>query len=154
MASWRRLNGERGASLVEMALVAPFLLLILLGIIEFGYTFGEFNEVRHAAREGARFAAVSNVALDTDADADLDAIDVKNAVCDTLNLAAGTVDVAFTRSGSAIGNEATVQVTANGGSLTNAPIISMFIPNSLSNTATFRLEQVPTWTATSFTNAC
>ena len=54
-----RKGGDAGASLVEFALIAPFLLLLLMGIIEFGFLFGQSNEVRHAAREGAHYAAVS-----------------------------------------------------------------------------------------------
>ena len=44
----RSQRSEQGASAVEMAMVAPFLLILLLGIIEFGYIFGQYNEVRHA----------------------------------------------------------------------------------------------------------
>ena len=58
----KRHKGERGASLVEFALIMPLLLILVLGIVEFGYLFAQFNEVRHAAREGARYAAVSNPA--------------------------------------------------------------------------------------------
>ena len=41
-----------------MALVAPFLLLLLFGIIEFAWVFGQNLSVTHGAREGARLAAV------------------------------------------------------------------------------------------------
>lgn len=149
-----RNNGERGASAVEMALVAPFLILILLGIIEFGYLFGEYNEVRHAAREGARFAAVSNVALDMDADTDIDETDVILAICGALDLTGATIDIALDRSGDAIGDTATVEITANVDSLSGAPIISGFIPDTLENEAVFRLEQPATWAATTVNDAC
>jgi Flp pilus assembly protein TadG len=149
-----RNSGERGASAVEMALVAPFLILILLGIIEFGYLFGEYNEVRHAAREGARFAAVSNVALDMDADTDIDETDVILAICGAIDLTGATIDIALDRSGDAIGDEATVGITANVNSLSGAPIISGFLPDSLANEAVFRLEQPATWAATKVSDAC
>ena len=149
-----RSNGERGASAVEMALVAPFLIVILLGIIEFGYLFGEYNEVRHAAREGARFAAVSNVALDMDADTDIDETDVILAICGALDLTGATIDIALDRSGDAIGDTATVEITANVDSLSGAPIISGFIPDTLENEAVFRLEQPATWAATTVNDAC
>lgn len=148
-----RRNNERGASAVEMALVAPFLVLLLLGIIEFGYLFGEYNEVRHSAREGARIAAVSNVAFDQDADGDFDEIDVRDYVCEVLNLPAGTTTVELKWTTNAIGQEAAVEVTANVASLSNAPLITSFLPASLSNTATFRLEQPATWPA-SYTGTC
>jgi Flp pilus assembly protein TadG len=50
---------ERGANLVEFALVAPFLILLLFGIIEFAWVFAQDLTVKHGAREGARLAAVA-----------------------------------------------------------------------------------------------
>lgn len=50
-----RSNRERGASLVEFAIVAPFLLILLFGIIDFGRYMAAAESVRAAAREGARF---------------------------------------------------------------------------------------------------
>jgi Flp pilus assembly protein TadG len=47
---------ERGASLVEFALVAPLLFLLLFGVIEFARLGHAFTTVWTAAREGARFA--------------------------------------------------------------------------------------------------
>jgi Flp pilus assembly protein TadG len=49
---------ERGAALVEFAAVAPLLLLILFGIIEYGYIFMVRQTVTHAAREGCRIAVL------------------------------------------------------------------------------------------------
>jgi len=55
----RVLSGEdRGASALEFALVAPVLLLLAMGIIEFGFMFQAQLALTHAAREGARMAAV------------------------------------------------------------------------------------------------
>ncbi|MGH8926247.1 MAG: TadE/TadG family type IV pilus assembly protein [Acidimicrobiia bacterium] len=56
---FRRHKSERGANLVEMALVAPFLILLLFGIIEFSWVFAQDLTVKHGAREGARLAAVA-----------------------------------------------------------------------------------------------
>jgi Flp pilus assembly protein TadG len=47
---------ERGAELVEFALVFPTLLLVMLGIIDFGFLFQHYEVVTNAAREGARVA--------------------------------------------------------------------------------------------------
>jgi Flp pilus assembly protein TadG len=58
----RRADGSRrnrGAVLVEFALVAPLLLILLFGIIEFGFAFVQMQEVRHGARETARLVAVN-----------------------------------------------------------------------------------------------
>jgi Flp pilus assembly protein TadG len=49
---------ERGAELIEFALTLPLLLLLVLGIIEFGFMFQEYEVVTNAAREGARLGAL------------------------------------------------------------------------------------------------
>ena len=53
-----RASGERGAVAVEFALILPVLLLILMGTIEFGRVYSQFQVYNGAAREGARCAAV------------------------------------------------------------------------------------------------
>lgn len=154
-----RQHRERGASAVEMAMVAPFLLIILLGIIEFGFVFGQYNEVRHAAREGARYAAVGNIETDTDADLDIDADDIKNTICNVINLSNANIqiDIDLLTTGD-IGENATVTVTAHTQSLSGAPLISTFVPDSLANTATFRIEQSVDWVDATYgsvsTDAC
>lgn len=52
----RRAGSEEGAELIEFSLTLPLLLLIVLGIIEFGFMFQEYEVVTNAAREGARIA--------------------------------------------------------------------------------------------------
>jgi hypothetical protein len=55
----RRLRqGERGAELIEFALVLPLLLLLVLGIVDFGFLFQRLEVVTNAAREGARIAVL------------------------------------------------------------------------------------------------
>jgi hypothetical protein len=51
-----RWSGESGAELIEFALVLPLLLLVSLGIIDFGLLFQRYQVVTNAAREGARVA--------------------------------------------------------------------------------------------------
>jgi TadE-like protein len=53
-----RSSRERGAALVEMAIVMPLLVLLLFGMIEASWAFALTNDARHGAREGARLAAV------------------------------------------------------------------------------------------------
>lgn len=50
----RRLGSERGAELIEMAIVTPILLLIIGAIFDFGMLFRSWEVVTNAAREGAR----------------------------------------------------------------------------------------------------
>lgn len=57
----RRIAGKkhrRGAAAVEMALVTPFLLTMLFGIIEYGWIFTVRQALTNAAREGARTAVL------------------------------------------------------------------------------------------------
>jgi Flp pilus assembly protein TadG len=56
----RRLRGERGASAVEFAFVAPLLILLALGIVEFGRAFQVQGTLSAAAREGVRMMALQN----------------------------------------------------------------------------------------------
>ena len=55
---YRRWRSEEGAQLVEFALVLPLLLLVVLGIAEFGFIFQRYEVVTNAAREGARIAVL------------------------------------------------------------------------------------------------
>ena len=50
---------QKGAEIVEFALVLPLLLLILFGIMEFGIVFFDKAIITNASREGARAGVVS-----------------------------------------------------------------------------------------------
>lgn len=59
MTSLRRLRAsERGAELIEMALILPVLLAMLAGIADFGRMFQRMEVATNAAREGARLASL------------------------------------------------------------------------------------------------
>ena len=62
----RRLGwkSESGAELIEFALTFPILLLVVLGILEFGLMFREYEIVTNAAREGARLRVLPNYSGD------------------------------------------------------------------------------------------
>lgn len=49
---------RRGVVSVEMALVAPVLIILLFGILEFGLVIKDYLGINQAAREAARIAAV------------------------------------------------------------------------------------------------
>jgi Flp pilus assembly protein TadG len=69
-----RLKSQRGAELIEMALVLPLLLLVLVGIADFGFLFQRYEVLTNAAREGARIAVLPAYT----------AADVQDRVCDYL----------------------------------------------------------------------
>jgi Flp pilus assembly protein TadG len=51
---------ERGATAVEFAMIVPLLLVLVLGIAEFGHAFQVQGTLSAAAREGARVMALQN----------------------------------------------------------------------------------------------
>ena len=58
MRTWRRRRGENGASFVEFALVAPVLLALLMGGIDFGFVGNDSTKLRQVVRESGRSASV------------------------------------------------------------------------------------------------
>ena len=54
----RRLKCDRGSQLVEFALIFPLLLLVVMGVVDFGLMFQRYEVLTNAAREGARVAAL------------------------------------------------------------------------------------------------
>jgi Flp pilus assembly protein TadG len=59
-SSWSRaIRSERGAAVVEMAVVTPLLLLMVFGILDFGRAMNYRNAATQLANEAARFASVN-----------------------------------------------------------------------------------------------
>ena len=54
----RARRDQEGAAAVEFAIVAIVLIMLLTGIVQFGFTFFQYLEIVHAAREGARWASL------------------------------------------------------------------------------------------------
>ncbi len=69
--SWRRRGnqsrrGERGTALVEAAFVTPLFLILIFGIMEFGFLFRNYLTVANTTREGSRTASVSGSSPEAD----------------------------------------------------------------------------------------
>lgn len=75
MSALKRLRSERGAELIEFALVFPVLLLVVLAIVDFGFLFQRMEVITNAAREGARIAVLPGY----------DAADVRARILDYVN---------------------------------------------------------------------
>lgn len=58
----RRASGERGAAMVELALIVPLLLALVFGIYQFGRGYNAKVELTGAVREGARAVALTTPA--------------------------------------------------------------------------------------------
>ncbi len=68
-----------GAALVEFAVLMPLLLMLVLGIVEFGYGLAQHLDVRHGAREASRLVAVDYGSSQA----------ITDAVCDRMDLSSG-----------------------------------------------------------------
>lgn len=51
---------QHGAAMVEMAIVLPVLLVLVLGYIDFGHAFYQWNAANKAVQVGARLASISS----------------------------------------------------------------------------------------------
>jgi len=135
---------ERGANLVEFAVLAPLLILLVLGIVEFGWLFGQNNAVKHAAGEASRYASV-----DGGPDSPITAAEIAQRACNDLLGGGGvsSLTVAVSDGGGSFGDDAAITVTAQVTSLSGLSLITSFLPTDLEATATFRLEQDATWSS-------
>jgi len=59
-----RRSSRTGTTIVEAAFVLPLLLLVVLGIIEYGWLFFNVQQITNAARQGARIAILPDVSVD------------------------------------------------------------------------------------------
>jgi Flp pilus assembly protein TadG len=98
-----RLLGERGAAAVEFAFIAPVLLVLLIGIVEYSKAFQAQSTLAAAAREGARAMVLTN-----------NAGTAKTAVVNaasSLGVPASAVTLSFSRGSSCSGARETDTVT-------------------------------------------
>ena len=110
---------ERGAAIVEMALVLPLLLALLMGILIYGQYFMLAHSVQQAANDGARAAIVGLDAADRSAVAtravrrSLQNVNGGSAVTVSETAEAITVAVAFTIPGDSFLRSALVRSPGN-----------------------------------------
>lgn len=137
---------ENGASLVEFAFVAPFLILLLFGVIEFAWVFSQNLDVRHGAREGARLAAVNYPVGPVSSPpprTNAQTLQIVAEVCNRMDVSENAT-VTLTSAGD-VGDPATATVKAPAETLTG--IFDSFIPPTLvlSSDVDIRLEQFAGW---------
>ena len=90
----RRLRGEDGQAMLEFALVLPIFLLILCGILDFGWLYYNQLALNNICREGARYAVVS-----TEENKQTDGIlrHIENFIDDTYPMEDIVVTVTYTK---------------------------------------------------------
>ena len=130
----RQRHEGRGQSLVEFALVLPILLVMFMGIFDFGRAIFAFNSVSNAAREGMRVAIVNQNPT----------VITSKAKAAMTGLPPDGTSVTFTNCGTLkIGCLASVKVTYGWQALT--PIIGNLVgPKTIESTTTMPVERVYT----------
>ena len=128
------IKSEKGASAVEFALILPILLMLVFAIFEFGIAYNNYISLTHAAREGARLAAVNRDEIEG-----LDWFEarVKNSsptITDKIE------SITLSGEDGDIGDPVSVTVTM-AAFIIEIPFAGTYGPITLSNTATLRIEQ-------------
>ena len=127
-----RVISEKGQATVEFALVLPILLLLLCGIIDFGWVFGNKLLAENAVREAARYTAIHYYDSSSDDDRAA-AAGIVVARAPTLDAPAVTISIS--------GGAVTVNVSSSVDMLT--PIIAIFFPDgkfNITSQCTMKLE--------------
>lgn len=140
----RKHSDEHGQAMVEFALVLPILLLVIIGIFEFGKAINYWIDQNQLASEGARWVVVNKVPGGPTPPASV--ADYKTYILtqaetqELRNLATNGIKICFA-SGTTAGNPATVAITSNYSPL---PLLKIATVRIVSK-ATMRLEQAQSY---------
>lgn len=135
-------NSDRGANLVEFAMVMPFLVLLLIGMVEFSWTFATNLDVKQGAREGARITAVNDPSGGNTA--------LAAEICSRMDLVGDdtATTITWTSDGTPeVGEGVTVTVTTPHTTLTGFMDWAFGSITNLESTVEIRIEQTPDWSA-------
>lgn len=124
---------DDGASLVEFAIMMPLLVLLLLGIVEFGWGLAQQIDVRHKARETLRQAIV-----------DAPVADIEGHACAEDMVKSTDVTEVLLMTDVTQGGDISVRITANVRQLTGFFGIFWGPTPTMSSTAEGRIEQEST----------
>ncbi len=102
-------RAQRGQAMVEFALIAPLLMILLLFMIQYGLIMNTHVTIAHMAREGARYAAV-HAATNAPIVAYIQAIRSPNIRTSDLTVAISPAEGTTART---VGNAITVALTYN-----------------------------------------
>jgi Flp pilus assembly protein TadG len=133
-------KSDGGASLVEFAMLMPFLLMLLIGVVEFSWTFATDLDVKQGAREGARLAAVNFP--------DTGNTDMAAEICSRMDLVGSNPATTITWASDgtpAVGEGVTVTVSTPHETLTGFLDWAFASVTSLDATVEIRIEQPPSW---------
>jgi hypothetical protein len=154
-------ESEDGQAVVELALAIPVLLIVVLGIVDFGRAVNYWNDENHVANLAARYAAVGTLPASgtcggkstlkeyVECEAELDSSELASGSKGTTGTQ-GKLGVCVSIPKATVGEPVTVKVTANYSWLPQPKVLGgsfKFAETPLSGTATMRLEQVTSSTA-------
>ena len=131
MTARRDIRSEPGQAAVEFALVLPLLLVLLLGIVQFGIAFSHYVTLTDAARVGARKAITVRIGGTSPDDAKQAVRDAAGDL-DQTDLQVNVDDSSWTTSGSQI------TVTATYPYSIDIPLLGL---NVVSGTMTAKAEE-------------
>jgi Flp pilus assembly protein TadG len=113
------IKNQKGQSLVEFAIILPIILLLLMGIVEFGMMLNSYLTIQNVAREGSRLGIVGG------SDVEIDTL-IRN-ISPNLTPADLTVDITPAENSRNSGETLTVSITYN--YHMTVPIISALFNN-------------------------
>lgn len=105
MVILKSLKNQKGQALVEFAIVLPVLLMLVMGIIQFGMMLNSYLAIENASREGARAGIVGST------DAEIESLIISSSP--SLNPADLTVTLTPSEANRRSGDTLTVKVTYN-----------------------------------------
>ncbi|GAA4802570.1 hypothetical protein GCM10025786_01380 [Nocardioides caeni] len=143
----------RGAAAVEFALIMPILLILVFGIISYGYMLSFRQAISQGAAEGARAAAVSQ----DPGSQESDAIDALNEALDSYGVTCAGPDGPLRRNDATVGTcgvevgacdndasadcaEVSVNYDYDANPLLPVPLVGIALPDNLSYTAVARVS--------------
>jgi Flp pilus assembly protein TadG len=148
MTSPMRVRNESGTALVEFAFVLPLLLVLVLGIVDFGRAFNYWIDSTHLANVAARYAAVNQ---NPGAAASLTLQRHMELQASTKELRTGSkqstpvdVCISFPLGTSNVGDPVKVEVTSTWSWLRYLVGRTHLTSKTLKGSATMRLEAKPT----------
>jgi Flp pilus assembly protein TadG len=90
-----RKRGERGAELIEFAFALPLLVFVVVGIIDFGFLFRDYEILTNAAREGARLRSLADDYSTEDVQARVAAYAAASGLTGTVTTSVVPTDITF-----------------------------------------------------------
>ena len=129
---FKAIKNKRGQSVVELAILLPVLLLLLMGIFEFGRIMNAQLVISHASREGVRVASVGGN--------DEEIIGRVNVALGNLDLSKASISISPISTNRTRGSSVTVKISYDIDVL--VPIIEEIIPDPyrLNSETSMRIE--------------